>query len=74
MNNCAICGNSLEKDLFASVTGEPVCAVCKLYYIGGLPTSTERVNAARAKLGLKDGEYIEQDNGQEAARILGRKI
>ena len=70
---CAICGNPLEKDLFASVTSGKVCAICTVYYIGGLPETTARINTVREKLGLKDGEYIQQDNGKEAARILGRK-
>lgn len=73
MSRCAICGNDLGRDLFASVTGEKCCAICKLKYIGGLPTSNERIAAARTALGLADGEYLTQDNGAEAARILGRR-
>lgn len=70
---CAICGTNLGNDLFASVTGEKCCAICKVKFIGGLPTSTERIDAARARLGLGYGQYLTQDNGAEAARILGRR-
>ena len=73
MKRCAVCGNDLGNDLFASVTGEKCCAICKLKFIGGLPTSDERIAAARAKLGLADGDYLQQDNGAEAARILGHR-
>lgn len=69
---CAICGTSLEDDLFSAVTQEPVCSICKIKFIGGLPTSQALIAKARALLGLKDGEYLVQDNGAEAARILGR--
>lgn len=72
MKRCSVCGNDLGNDLFASVTGEKCCAICKLKFIGGLPTSDERIAAVRTKLGLSDGEYLQQDNGAEAARILGR--
>jgi len=74
MKRCAICGTNLGNDLFASVTGEKCCAICKVKFIGGLPTVTERIEAARARLGLKDGEFLQQDNGAEAARILGHKL
>jgi hypothetical protein len=74
MKRCAICGNDLGKDLFASVTGEKCCAICKLKFIGGLPTSPERIAVARTALGLGEGEYLQQDNGAEAARILGRAV
>ena len=70
---CAICGADLGNDLFASVTGEKCCAICKVKFIGGLPTSDERIAAARVRLGITDGEYLQQDNGAEAARILGRR-
>lgn len=71
---CGICGTDLSKDLFSAVTNEKVCSICKVNWIGGLPTTIERINAVREKLGLQDGEYLEQDNGKEAARILGRAI
>ena len=74
MKACAICGNDLGNDLFASVTGEKCCAICKLKFIGGLPTSDERIAAARTQLGLSDGQFLQQDNGAEAARILGKAV
>lgn len=73
MKRCAICGNDLGNDLFASMTGEKCCAICKLKFIGGLPTSNERIAQARQRLGLEEGSYLQQDNGAEAARILGYK-
>jgi len=66
---CEICG---AKDLYTEVTGERACAICKLKFIGGLPTTPERIAGARDKLGLQDGELLKQDCGAEAARILGR--
>lgn len=73
MSACAICGFTLSDDLFAAVTGEPCCAICKLKFIGGLPTTAARIAAVRARLGLADGEHLVQDNGAEAGRILGHK-
>ena len=73
MKQCAICGTNLGNDLFASVTGEKCCAICKVKFIGGLPTSDERIAAARGRLGLESGQYLQQDNGAEAARILGHR-
>lgn len=73
MKRCAICGTDLSKDLFSAVTGEKCCSICKVKFIGGLPTSDERIATARARLGLADGGYLQQDNGAEAARILGRR-
>ena len=70
---CAICGTDLHADLFSSVTGEKYCAICKLKYIGGLPTSDERISQARTQLNLGDGEYLQQDNAAEAQAILGWK-
>ena len=67
-----ICGTPLGDDLFSAVTREPVCSICKLKYIGGLPTTRERIADARTGLGLKGGEYLEHDRGKEASRILGR--
>lgn len=68
---CAICGTDLKADLFASVTGEKCCAICKVKFIGGLPTSDERIAKARVALGLTEGQFFQQDRGAEAARILG---
>lgn len=73
MKRCAICGFDLGNDLFASVTGEKCCAICKQKFIGGLPTSAERIASCRERLGLSDGEFLQQDNGAEAARILGHR-
>jgi len=69
---CEICGKPREDDLFSAVTQERVCSICKLKYIGGLPTTSERIAKARETLGLKDGEFLQQDNGEEARKILGR--
>lgn len=72
MNVCGICGKPQGNDLFSAVTQEPVCSICKINHIGGLPTSKESITRARVRLGLKDGEFLQQDNGKEARRILGR--
>ncbi len=69
---CEVCGKPKGDDLFSAVTGEPVCSICKLKYIGGLPTSQARIATVRKALDLAEGEYLEQDNGKEAGRILGR--
>ena len=71
--DCGICGTPLKDDLFAAVTGEPVCSLCKVNFIGGLPTTPDNIKHARERLGLKDGEFRQQDRGTEALRILGRK-
>lgn len=68
---CDICGAKLKDDLFSFVTQEPVCSICKLNWIGGLPTTKDRIVQARTFLGLKDGEYLKQDNVAEARKILG---
>ena len=72
MDKCNICGKPSKDDLFSAVTQEPVCSICKLKYIGGLPTTPERIKTARDLLGLRAGEYLKQDNTEEARRILGR--
>ena len=72
MKKCAICGKPKEDDLFSAVANEPVCSICKIKFIGGLPTSQKRIEAVRERLGLAKGEYLMQDNAAEAARILGR--
>ena len=72
MSGCAICGHNLAQDLFSAVTGEKCCAICKVRFIGGLPTSDERITKARRMLQLADGEYLSQDRYEEARRILGR--
>jgi len=68
---CQICGKPSKDDLFSYVTQEPVCSICKLRFIGGLPTSPELISKARTSLGLKDGEFLQQDNAEEAKKILG---
>lgn len=70
---CAICGTNLGDDLFSAVTGEKCCSICKVKFIGGMPTSDERITKARNGLGLADGQYLQQDRGAEAARILGHR-
>ena len=72
MKQCHICGKPAADDLFSAVTGEDVCSICKLRFIGGLPTTGERVKEARTRLGLADGDFLSQDNAAEARRILGR--
>lgn len=65
---CAICG---KHDLFSTVTGEKVCSVCTLKHVGGF-TNDATIARARQRLGLKDGEFLPQDNVAEARQILGR--
>ena len=72
MNKCKICGFDNSKDLFAAVTGELVCSICKIRFIGGGPTTQQRINQVRDVLGLQSGEFLKQDNPTEAAKILGR--
>jgi hypothetical protein len=71
VNRCAICGTNLAQDLFAAETGEKCCSICKIKWIGGLPTTDLRIKQARERLSLEEGEYLKQDNGKEAGRILG---
>jgi len=71
--NCHICGAKLSDDLFSYVTGEEVCSICKVKFVGGLPTTAERIATVRKALGLKEGEYLRQDQAEEARRMLGRK-
>ena len=70
---CRICGTNLSDDLFSAVTGEIVCSICVTKFIGGLPTTEAAVAAARIRLDLEPGEYLNQDNGAEARVILGRE-
>jgi hypothetical protein len=71
-NLCAVCGADLSTDLFASVAQKPICAICTVKYVGGV-FSDARIATVRAALGLREGEYLKQDNAAEAARILRRK-
>ena len=66
---CKICN---QCDLFTDVTGEPVCSICTVNFIGGLPAIQERIDKVRSALNLKPGEYLKQDRFKEARRILGR--
>ncbi len=70
---CQICGKPSKDDLFSYVTQEPVCSICKLKWIGGSKTTPELISLARAQLGLREGEYLNQDNGSESKKILGIK-
>ena len=72
MSNCQICNTPAQDDLFAYVTGEPVCSVCKVSYVGGLPTTPTRIALVREALGLKSGEFLKVDRLAEARRILDR--
>jgi len=67
--NCEICGN---EDLYSSVSGERVCSICKIKFVGGLTARREDISNVRDKLGLKQGEFFKQDCGAEAKKILGR--
>lgn len=68
-NDCKICGTD---DLFTACTGEGVCAICTMKFIGGGSPTADVIKAVRTKLGLDDGEFLKLDHGAEAARILGR--
>jgi hypothetical protein len=72
MGQCKICGTDLNKDLFAYVTQKPVCCICTAKFVGG-DFSDRRIAYVRALFGLAPGEYLVQDQGVEAEKIL-RKI
>ena len=72
MKVCEICGKPQEDDLFSFVTQGPLCSVCTVKYGGRFGPTKESVKAVREELGLKNGEYLKQDNAEEARRILGR--
>ena len=74
MSKCQICGKPKADDLFAAVTNEPVCSICQVKFIGGLNASSypNLITDTRKRLGLKDGEFLNQDNADEARKILGR--
>jgi hypothetical protein len=69
--SCQICG--AKGDLFLEVTGEPACSICTVKYVGGGMQTPERITQVRQALNLKPGEYLQQDNYQEARRILRRQ-
>lgn len=58
MKRCESCGTNLKADLFSA---EPVCSICKVKFIGCLPTTPKLIALARARLGLTDGDYLQQD-------------
>ena len=68
--SCQICGTD---DLYVACSGEGVCSVCKMKFIGGLSATPKKIAEVRSRLGLKDGELLKLDVGLEAQRILGRK-
>ena len=69
-DKCKICG---AEDLFSAVTGEGVCSICTMKFFGGGKATRNRIEMIRGKLRLSEGEFLKQDCGAEAARILGRK-
>ncbi|KKM26514.1 hypothetical protein LCGC14_1584030 [marine sediment metagenome] len=69
---CAICGKPQKDDLFSYVTQQPACSICVIKCGLPSPISKGSIETARDKLGLKEGEYLKQDNGEEARRILNR--
>lgn len=71
--SCKICDEPTENDLFSAVTGEDVCSLCKIQFIGGLPTTQGRIDAARIRLGLTDGQFLAMNRLADARRILGRR-
>lgn len=73
MSNCQICTEPIINDLYAYVTGEPVCSLCKIKYVGGLPSTPQRIELVREMLGLKPGEFLKMDRVAEARRILDRR-
>lgn len=68
--SCQICG--VKDDLFAVATREPACSICVIRFDIGSPISSARIVKIREDLGLKDGQFFQQDRGAEARRILGR--
>jgi len=72
MSKCEICGKPQKDDLFSFVTKEPVCSICAIKYAGASPVSKDTIKKVRDKLGLQDGEYLNQDNAEEARKILGK--
>lgn len=71
MRPCAICGTDPKDDLFSYVTDEPVCSICKVLFVGGLPTTLERIAEIRRALGLEEGKFVTLDRAALARRILG---
>ena len=71
--SCKICNEPSKNDLFSYVTRDQVCSLCKLQFIGGLPTTEQRITTARAKLLLNPGEFWVRDRAADAKAILGYK-
>ncbi len=69
-SKCKVCGT---EDLLTAVTGKGVCSICTMKFFGGEKPTTDFVEKVREQLGLADGEFLKQDHGAEAARILGRR-
>jgi hypothetical protein len=66
---CKICG---AEDLLMTCGVSKVCSVCTVKFCHlGSPTD-EQIDHVRNALGLGEGEYLKQDVGAEAAKILRR--
>lgn len=70
MNKCELCGTN---DLLLDCNMSKCCSVCTMRFFGGGDPTSEQLANFRARLGLKPGEMYQQDVGEEAAKILGRK-
>jgi len=60
MSCCGICGKPTDQDLYSYVTMEKVCSLCKIQFIGGLPTTDEKIQKVRKSLKLNEGEYLKR--------------
>ena len=70
---CQICGTALGDDLFSAVTGEKVCSICKVKFIGGLPTSPAMIKQARDRRRANTCSKTRrsgQDAGEEPMKTL----
>lgn len=67
---CKIC--AAKGDLFSEVTGEPACSICVLRFNLGSPLQDTAIEQVRERLGLKTGEFLQQDRPSLAAAMLGR--
>ena len=65
---CKICNAT---DMYTEVTMKKVCAICTVKLVGGIDTD-KRIEEVRVALGLKDGEFLKQNNAEEARKILGK--
>lgn len=76
-DKCGICGTPSKDDLFSAVTREPVCSLCKINYIGGLPTTPERISDARLELALVGGNTLKitrRNRDDAVGRVILRKV